>query len=62
MSDTTTDPEQEPEEPQRVDPTDFGPEAVDGWRPPGTENATSAGDSQPGDPELDADAEDEPSS
>jgi len=48
--------------PPLVDPTEFGPEGIDGWRPPGTEPSTSGDDSEPGDPELSAEPEDEPSS
>jgi hypothetical protein len=45
-----------------IDPAEFGPETIDGERPEGTETATPSGDDAPGDPDLDADAETEPSS
>lgn len=61
MSETTTPPEPENEE-NLLDPADFGPETIDGQRSDGAESATPSDDSQPGDPELTADAEDEPSS
>jgi hypothetical protein len=60
MSDPT-DSEQEPEI-ELLDPTDFGPETIDGQRPPGTQTSTPSRAAEPGDPELDADPEDEPSS
>lgn len=50
------------DEPGTVDPTDFGPEAIDGSRPPGTQPASTSDDPEPGDPDLHADPEDEPSS
>ncbi|MET0928664.1 MAG: hypothetical protein ABWX74_04055 [Aeromicrobium sp.] len=61
MSETTTEPEPD-NEAQLVDPADFGPETIDGQRSEGTESSTPSDDSQPGDPELTADPEDEPSS
>jgi hypothetical protein len=61
MSETTTDPEPD-DEVQLLDPADFGPETIDGQRPEGTDSSTPSGDDEPGDPELDADPEDEPSS
>lgn len=45
-----------------LDPEDFGPETVDGQKPPGTDSSPPATDTEPGDPELSADPEDEPSS
>ncbi|MET0469191.1 MAG: hypothetical protein ABWZ87_10650 [Aeromicrobium sp.] len=60
MSETT--PESDVDEVQLLDPADFGPETIDGQRPEGTESSTPSGDSDPGDPELSADPEDEPSS
>ena len=45
-----------------IDPAEFGPETIDGERPEGTEPASPSTDSDPGDPDLDADAEAEPSS
>lgn len=60
MSDPT-EPEQD-SEPQLLDPADFGPETIDGQRPAGTDEATPSEADEPGDPELAADPEDEPSS
>lgn len=69
MTDTSNDqgqtaPSEKTEDEVRLlDPTDFGPETVDGQRPPGTDDSTQTStDDAPGDPELDADPEDEPSS
>ena len=45
-----------------IDPAEFGPETIDGERPEGTEPASPSTDADPGDPDLDADAEAEPSS
>ena len=45
-----------------IDPTEFGPETIDGERPEGTETATPSTDDAPGDRDLDADAETEPTS
>jgi hypothetical protein len=45
-----------------IDPAEFGPETIDGERPEGTEAATPSADADPGDPDLDADVEAEPSS
>jgi hypothetical protein len=53
-----TDPEQEPD--PWIDPADFGPEGIDGWRPPGTEPTANGDDPTPGDPQLQAEPEDEP--
>jgi hypothetical protein len=59
MTDTTPEPDPIA---ALIDPAEFGPETIDGERPPGTESSTPASDPEPGDPELDADPEDEPSS
>lgn len=61
MSETTTEPDPE-DEVQLLDPADFGPETIDGQRSEGTDSPTPSDDTQPGDPELTADPEDEPSS
>jgi hypothetical protein len=45
-----------------LDPAEFGPETIDGHRPEGTDEQTPSSQSEPGDPELTADPEDEPSS
>jgi hypothetical protein len=54
----------EPEQPAdtQLDPTGFGPETIDGQRPPGTEATTPSDDSDPGDPDLETGPNDEPSS
>lgn len=43
-------------------PAEFGPETIDGERSQSTEQASPSTDSEPGDPDLDADAEAAPSS
>lgn len=60
MSETTNEPEQPVD--TQLDPADFGPETIDGQRPAGTDAQTPSDAAEPGDPELDADPEDEPSS
>lgn len=60
MSETDTEPDQ-PDE-KHLDPTGFGPETIDGQRPPGTEGKTPSSDPDPGDPDLETGPNDEPSS
>ncbi|MCW2841080.1 MAG: hypothetical protein JWR55_2563 [Aeromicrobium sp.] len=66
MSETTGNTSAEPEnddedEVSPLDPSEFGPETIDGQRPEGTDEQTPSTQSEPGDPELTADPEDEPS-
>ncbi|MCL3817181.1 hypothetical protein [Aeromicrobium wangtongii] len=60
MSETQNEPEQD--DVPHLDPTGFGPETIDGQRPPGTEAQTPSADPDPGDPDLETGPNDEPSS
>lgn len=63
MSDTgeTTEGPQQPADTQ-LDPSAFGPETIDGKRPPGTEEQAPSGDPDPGDPDLEVGPDEGPSS
>jgi hypothetical protein len=61
--DPTNDPDQDQDqqdEPKTLDPEGFGPEGIDGWRPPGVDSATPSDDPDPGDTELNREADEEP--